>query len=127
MQITLNLRKSVQENANEYFEKAKKSRRKIEGAQKTIERFEAELGKLQQEAIVQQTARKKVPLEWYEKFRWFISSEGFLCIGGRDATSNEVVIKKHTDKNDVVFHTELPGSPFFVIKTDGKKTLKTNI
>jgi len=121
MQITLNLRKSVQENANEYFEKAKKSRRKIEGAQKTIERFEAELGKLQQEAIVQQTARKKVPLEWYEKFRWFISSEGFLCIGGRDATSNEVVIKKHTDKNDVVFHTELPGSPFFVIKTDGKK------
>ena len=36
MQITLNLRKSVQENANEYFEKAKKSRRKIEGAQKTI-------------------------------------------------------------------------------------------
>lgn len=121
MQITLNLRKSVQENANEYFEKAKKARRKIEGAQKTIERFQAELGKLTEQAVIAKTERKKIPLEWYEKFRWFISSEGFLCIGGRDATSNEVVIKKHTDKNDIVFHTEMPGSPFFVIKTDGKK------
>ena len=42
-------------------------------------------------------------------------------IGGRDATTNEIVIKKHTDKNDIVFHTELPGSPFVVIKTEGKE------
>ena len=121
MQITLSLRKSVQENANDYFEKAKKARRKIEGAQKTIEKFSLELGKLEQEAQVAQKVRKKVSLEWYEKFRWFISSEGFLCIGGRDATSNEVVIKKHTDKTDLVFHTEMPGSPFFVIKAEGRK------
>ena len=30
----------------------------------------------------------------YMKFRWFISSDGFLCLGGRDATSNEIIIKK---------------------------------
>ena len=58
--------------------------------------------------------------EWYEKFRWFVSSEGFLAIGGRDATSNEIVIKKHTDANDLVFHTDMAGSPFFVVKSEGK-------
>ena len=129
MQITLNLRKSVQESANDYFERAKKARRKIEGAQKTIDRFKGELEQLERKAA-EEKARptlKKLPMEWYEKFRWFISSEGFLCIGGRDATSNEVVIKKHTDKEDIVFHTEMPGSPFFVVKTEGKKPGETTL
>ncbi|MBI4141988.1 DUF814 domain-containing protein, partial [Candidatus Woesearchaeota archaeon] len=59
--------------------------------------------------------------------RWFISSEGFLCIGGRDATSNEIIVKKHTDKDDIIFHTESAGSPFFVAKTQGKKAGETTI
>jgi hypothetical protein len=54
--------------------------------------------------------------EWFEKFRWFISSDNYLVIGGRDATTNEIVVKKHMDANDMVFHTELPGSPFVIIK-----------
>ena len=58
----------------------------------------------------------EIKREWYEKFRWFISSEGFLVIGGRDATSNEIVIKKHADKNDLVFHTDIKGSPFHLSK-----------
>jgi len=67
---------------------------------------------------------KKIPerkKEWYEKFRWFFSSDGFLVLGGRDATSNEIVVKKHTDKNDLVLHTDMAGSPFFVIKSENKK------
>jgi predicted ribosome quality control (RQC) complex YloA/Tae2 family protein len=125
MQITLNLKKKLEQSANEYFEKAKKSRKKAEGARDIVLKFQrelAELEKKQQAAAQKETEKKqKAPAQWYEKFRWFISSEGFLCIGGRDATSNEVVIKKHVDKDDVVFHTEAPGSPFFVIKTEGKK------
>ena len=41
---------------------------------------------------------RKKSREWFEKFHWFYTSEGFLCIGGRDSTSNEIIIKKHTDK-----------------------------
>ena len=43
-----------------------------------------------------------------------------MVIGGRDATSNEIVIKKHTEPNDLVFHTDMAGSPFFVVKNEGK-------
>jgi len=124
MQITLNLKKKLEQSANEYFEASKKARRKAEGARDTVLKFKKQLEDVETKQLVAEKkaeAKAKRPQEWYEKFRWFISSEGFLCIGGRDATSNEVVIKKHVDKDDVVFHTESPGSPFFVIKTDGKK------
>jgi len=124
MQLTLNLKQKLEQAANEYFEKAKKARRKAEAARGIVLKFKKQLEDLDRKQLIEEKkaeVKQKRPQEWYEKFRWFISSEGFLCVGGRDATSNEVVIKKHTDKQDVVFHTEAPGSPFFVIKTEGKK------
>jgi hypothetical protein len=67
-------------------------------------------------------AKRKVEMEnkeWYEKFRWFISSEGFLVVAGKDTVSNEVLIKKYAKEEDVVFHAEITGAPFTVIKTEG--------
>ena len=126
-QISIDIRNTAEENAAYYFELAKKAKRKLTGIDATIRRFRDELAALEQKkerAVFEEKEKQAKVLrkkEWYEKFHWFISSEGFLCIGGRDATSNEVIVKKHTDKNDLVFHTEAPGSPFFVIKTEGKK------
>ena len=124
--LILDLTKTVEENAGLYFEKAKKIKKKLMGAEKALgenqkklremeEKHEKELLKKSREEEFRQRKR-----EWYEKFRWFISSEGFLVIGGRDATSNEVVIKKHTDNNDLVFHTDMAGSPFFVVKSENR-------
>jgi len=124
MQLTINIKKSLNEIANEYFEKSKKLRRKSENAVKIIDKFKKQLAEIDNKQLQiesrEDSKEEARPLEWFEKFRWFISSEGFLCIGGRDATSNEIVIKKHIDSSDMVFHTESPGSPFFVIKTERK-------
>jgi len=54
--------------------------------------------------------------EWWENFRWFYSSTGVLVVGGKNAESNDNLLNNHMDKGDIVFHTEDPGSPFFVIK-----------
>lgn len=126
MRIELNVSKSIDENASIYFEKAKKAKKKLKGAGEAVEKLKVQLEKLKEmeELAIEEEKEKDKPArkrQWYEKFRWFFSSEGFLCIGGRDATSNEVLIKKHTEPNDVVFHTDMAGSPFFVIKTEGKK------
>jgi predicted ribosome quality control (RQC) complex YloA/Tae2 family protein len=53
---------------------------------------------------------------WYEKFRWFLTSEGRMAVGGRDAQTNSVLINRHMEENDVVYHADLFGSPFFVLK-----------
>jgi predicted ribosome quality control (RQC) complex YloA/Tae2 family protein len=131
MRITLNIKKSLNETANEYFEKSKKMKRKSENARIIIDKFKKQLAELDNKQLLleskEDSKEEARALEWFEKFRWFISSEGFLCIGGRDATSNEIVIKKYTDAKDIVFHTESPGSPFFVIKTEGKQPSETTI
>ncbi|MBD3304049.1 DUF814 domain-containing protein [Candidatus Woesearchaeota archaeon] len=133
MEITLDLRKTIEQNASDYFDKAKKAKRKTEGIRKALAKFEKEREKIieqKEQAVSREEEKLELKKEkeksrrakkWYEKFRWFISSEGFLCVGGRDATTNEILIKKHTDKDDIVFHTETPGSPFFVVKTEGRK------
>mgnify|MGYP001342873002 FL=1 len=129
--LVLDLKKSIEENASDYFEKAKKAKKKIKGAEEALQQsmkklrdLEEKKKKLESEEEKEAPKRKK---EWYEKFRWFKSSDGFLVIGGRDATSNEVVIKKHTGKNDLVLHTDLAGSPFFVIKNNNKKIPESTI
>jgi predicted ribosome quality control (RQC) complex YloA/Tae2 family protein len=133
MRITLDFTKSLEQNASHYFEQAKTAKKKAEGARKALEDSKKKLEKLEKEIEFKEAEetkraskieRKK---EWYEKFRWFYTSEDFLVIGGRDATTNEIVIKKHTDKEDIVFHTELSGSPFVVIKTEGKKPSKISL
>lgn len=129
MKIEIDPKKTVQENAAVYFEKAKKLRRKAKGAEEILARFAKQLKEeekkeeAKEQKIKEEEQRKKNKRKekWFEKFRWFISSEGFLCIGGRDATTNEIIIKKHTEKEDIVFHTEAPGSPFFVVKCEGKQ------
>ena len=49
-------------------------------------------------------------------FRWK------LALGGRDSTSNSIVINKYVTKNDVVFHADLHGSPFFVLRNREQKS-----
>lgn len=129
MEVEIDLNKSVEENAAEYYEQAKKFKKKLKGALDALEKTKEKLIKLESEEPEEEVPEEKtqVKKEWYEKFRWFTTSEGFLCIGGRDATTNEIVIKKHTDTEDIVFHTEMPGSPFFVIKTEGRKVTESSL
>lgn len=113
MEVIIDVSKSIEQAAGNYFDKAKRLKKKIPGIKETIETNRSKLEKVKVPEKKEKIIRKK---EWYEKFRWFISSDGFLVIGGRDATTNEIIIKKYSEKNDIVFHTEIPGSPFVIIK-----------
>jgi predicted ribosome quality control (RQC) complex YloA/Tae2 family protein len=131
--FTLDLTRSIQANAAEYYERAKKVERKLEGTRKALLETKTRIEALQLN-LKQKTAQvlgevkpKKREKSWYEKFRWFRSSEGFLVLGGRDATTNEILIKKHTDPSDIVFHAEIAGAPFVVIKTEGKTSSEQTI
>ena len=122
MRIILNIDKSIEQNAGIYFDRAKKAKLKAIGATDALKKSQKILKrtKKKQDAI-KETIKIKREKKWYEKFRWFFSSEEFLVIGGRDATSNDIIIKKYAEKEDIVFHTDMAGSPFFVIKSGGKK------
>ncbi|MFW9793072.1 MAG: ribosome rescue protein RqcH [Candidatus Thorarchaeota archaeon] len=117
--VTLDIRLSAQDNASQAYEQAKRSESKVEGAKKQIEKTKDKLEKL--EVKVAEPEVKRVPIKvrkkrWYEKFRWFISSEGFLVLGGRDVKSNENLAKRQMGANDVFLHAALHGAPYTVIK-----------
>lgn len=129
IRLELKLNKSIEENASMYFEQSKKAKKKLEGIKKILDDYSKKSEDMQNkerkeiEKKNQQAPKRIIKVEWYEKFRWFISSEGFLVIGGRDATTNEIIVKKHMSPEDLVFHTDAPGSPFFVIKSEPSKTI----
>jgi predicted ribosome quality control (RQC) complex YloA/Tae2 family protein len=120
MEIDIYINKTVDQNAAIYYEKAKKAKKKLKGALETIEKFKHELNKIEELKTSIEVHKKQRKKYWFEKFRWFFTSTGFLVIGGRDSTTNEIIIKKHTEPNDLVFHTDMAGSPFFLIKAENK-------
>ena len=77
-----------------------------------IERLRNRSSAIQKKIVIKQQTNR----EWYERYRWFITGNGLLAIGGRDASSNSAIIRKHLTEYDVVFHAEVYGSPFFIIK-----------
>ncbi|MHA1150268.1 MAG: ribosome rescue protein RqcH [Promethearchaeota archaeon] len=119
-EVFLDLNKSIGENANIIYSRGKKAEKKIKGTEVAKERTLKKIKELQleKEAIEAEVDYliRKPKKKWYEKFRWFNSSDGFLVIGGRDASSNELIYKKYLEQNDIVLHTTFPGSPLAVIK-----------
>ncbi|MFH1174445.1 MAG: NFACT RNA binding domain-containing protein [archaeon] len=113
VRVVLDIRKSVEENAAAYFEKAKKARKKLEGVDKTIALAKERLLEKERAATQQQRTFRR---EWYHAFRWFYSSDGFLVLAGKDADTNERLVKKQLEKQDIIFHTDMPGSPFVLVK-----------
>jgi predicted ribosome quality control (RQC) complex YloA/Tae2 family protein len=130
VKIELFIDKSIEKNASLYFDKVKKYKKKILGAKVALDNAQKkkeELLKKEQPILDDIETKEKRKKEWYEKFRWFYTSDGFLVLGGRDATTNEIVVKKHTLPEDLIFHTDMAGSPFFILKTDGKEPSKEAI
>jgi len=68
-------------------------------------------------------SRSSIPVrydeQWYEQFRWFHTSDGFLVIGGRNADQNEAIVEKYMERHDRFFHTRAHGGPATVLKATG--------
>jgi predicted ribosome quality control (RQC) complex YloA/Tae2 family protein len=122
--FSLQFNESIQANADKYYSRSKKAEKKLRGAEKTLQETLAKIKKVEKQVRLvkeaQQPLAKRRKKVWYEKFRWFHSSDGFLVIGGRDATTNEIIVKKQMDPDDIIFHAEIVGAPFVLIKTEGK-------
>ena len=121
MRIELDFTKSVQENAARYYEEAKRLREKAEGAEKAVKETEKKLGDLEKRIAEEkekpkEKIRVKKEKEWFERFRWFKTSEGLLCIAGRDAKQNELLVAKHLEDGDLFFHADIHGAPATILK-----------
>ena len=142
-EVTVDVDTGVEKNADRLYTAAKRIEEKKSGAQEAIENTRAELeavkkrrdaweaddsgdtddGDDDEQADRDWLAMASIPIrsseEWYERFRWFHTSDGFLVIGGRNADQNEEIVTKYLDKHDRFLHTQAHGGPVTVLKATG--------
>ena len=105
--------------ASVLFDESKKQKGAINSIEKLIKKTEDQLektiakGEIAKGAVGFSDIRKK---SWYERYRWFFTSDGMLAVGGRDGSSNSALVRKHMENDDKIFHAEINGSPFFILK-----------
>lgn len=126
--IKLDPQSSIQAIASSLFNESKKQMRATDTinlekkkTEKSLELYKKQAS-IAQDSIVFAVQKKK---EWFERYRWFITSDGRLAIGGRDSSSNSAVIRKHLNKNDRTFHAEIVGSPFFLLRESTEQDLSS--
>ncbi|MFB6186768.1 MAG: NFACT RNA binding domain-containing protein, partial [Halobacteriaceae archaeon] len=136
--ITLDCSMGVEQNANQLYQEAKRIESKKEGAKEAIEETREELEQIKsrreqwesepeqktnEETEIDWLERSSIPVRqhdhWYDRFRWFHTSDGFLVLGGRNASQNEELVEKYMDKYDLFFHTQAYGAPATILKKTG--------
>ena len=126
MEVEIDLRKSARKNLDAFYEEAKWAKGKLAAAQAAAAETEKQIKEIESKSAEERNKpatkpKRKVKGEWYEKFRWLLTLDGFLVVGGRDATQNELLFKKHMSSGDIVLHADIKGAPLTIIKAEGKE------
>ncbi len=115
VKVAFSVSESVARVAARLYDEAKKLERKAARAKKEAARL-----------VVKPPARR--PLfrlrereAWYSPYLHFVSSEGFLVVGGRDASQNEALVKRYMEPHDIFLHADVHGGPVVIVKTEGKE------
>ncbi|CAJ1942040.1 unnamed protein product [Cylindrotheca closterium] len=130
LDVTVSLKETAHANASALFAKYRASKEK---SQKTIEAsakaLEAAEENAQRQLLEAQTRKKTLshnmavkrkPL-WFEKFNWFITSDNYLVIGGRDAQQNEQIVKRYLRPGDAYLHADVHGAASCVLRAKRKR------
>ena len=115
-QVMLELDATVHQNAQRYFESARKQKNKTSGAVQALEETERKLKKARKNEAKQKASGKLNRLKrskrmWFEQHRWGMVEGGHLLVGGKDAKGNDAVVKKHLTGEDMYLHADLHGAP----------------
>lgn len=120
--VDIDLALSPWSNARQYYDEKKTAASKeqktlqssVKALKSTERKVNADLKKgLKQEKQILRPVRKQL---WFEKFLFFISSEGYLVLAGKDAQQNEILYKRYLKKGDLYVHADLQGAASIVVK-----------
>ncbi|XP_074765131.1 ribosome quality control complex subunit NEMF isoform X2 [Athene noctua] len=118
--VDVDLSLSAYANAKKYYDHkrhaAKKTQKTVEAAEKAFKSAEKKTKQTLREVQTVTTIQKARKVYWFEKFLWFISSENYLIIAGRDQQQNELIVKRYLKPGDVYVHADLHGATSCVIK-----------
>lgn len=120
--IDIDIGLSAYANARRFFVKRRtavnKERKTIEVSKKAFKNVERQTKEMLKDMIVKTNITKARKRFWFENFFWFISSDGYLVVAGRDAEQNELLVKRYMKNNDIYVHADLHGASSVIIKNE---------
>jgi predicted ribosome quality control (RQC) complex YloA/Tae2 family protein len=112
--VRIHVHEGLEQNAGRYHDVIKKFRKKKAGALAAMKTVP-----------VKKLVRKRdfIPMKklWYHRFRWFVTSDGVVVIGGRDASQNEELVKKYLSGGDLFVHADVHGASVVIVKGKTEK------
>ena len=129
IELMLDWSRSARENAQSYYEDVKRMKEKLDGNENAMDETKKRIKQREKEEaekkkIVKHKSQRS-KLAWFEHYRWFLSSEGVIVIAGKDAKSNEQLVKKHLQPKDRYVHADIHGAPSVVVKSIESMTAAT--
>ncbi|MFZ1024299.1 MAG: ribosome rescue protein RqcH [Thermoplasmata archaeon] len=115
--------RTIRESAQALYDEGKRVQAKLSGASAALAETEsrirdstdAEAAKAER-VRVQSTTAPPRKAHWFEKYRWFISSEGAIVVAGRDATTNDYVVRRYLREGDIYLHADIHGAASVIVK-----------
>ena len=118
--VTLDYTKGIDANASDIYQQGKEINDKAARAQEALNESKAAYEKRLKGFTKQQLARanRVQPTKqfWFERYKWFFTSGGKMVIAGKDAHTNDNIVKKHLKDKDVYAHADLHGAPSTILK-----------
>eukprot|EP01084_Bolivina_argentea_P206200 352098_1 len=95
---------------------AQKVERTLAASEKAIRAAERYSQREMQNATLKHSlAMEKKPL-WFEKFLWFVSSENYLVLSGRDTRQSQILISQYLRPCDVFVHSDIEDAHFCIVR-----------
>ncbi len=115
VEIRINPQDDVNRIASSIYDMSKEQERKLKRAEEAMAEISARRS-APAPAAKKPEIRKSGKKFWFDRYRWFVSSEGCLVIAGRDARSNDNLVSKHMSDRDRYAHADVYGAPSVVVK-----------
>ncbi|CAB3402728.1 unnamed protein product [Caenorhabditis bovis] len=120
LKVPIDISMNASKNAQRYFvdkkQAAEKVKKTVASSGKAIKNAQEKAKTTLENVRIVTEVKKSRKAMWFEKFRWFISSEGYIVVAGRDAQQNELLVKKYLRAGDVYVHADVRGASSVVIR-----------
>lgn len=129
--VDIDLRYSAWVNSRNMFSNKKsaqiKENKTLLAAEKAIKSVEEQASRNLESQKIKRNLQATRKVHWFEKFNWFISSEGYLVLSGRDAQQNELLVKRYLRIGDIYVHADIPGAASCIVRAKHHATANVMI
>ncbi|CAG9539808.1 unnamed protein product [Cercopithifilaria johnstoni] len=118
--VTIDIALSSYQNARKLHAEKKaaeqKQQKTISASSKALKSAKIKTKETLKVVHIKAEVMKRRRVMWFEKFLWFVSSENYLVIGGRDAQQNELLVKRYLRPGDIYMHADTRGASSIIIR-----------